>query len=82
MPLSSIGKIWAYTSEKITEIFGLMVQRLDDVIAGGGLGVGGGEGKTLIRRGRESLPPWVGVKINDFGLTLGVYDETPIFLAL
>lgn len=42
MPLSSIGKIWAYTSEKITEIFGLMVQRLDDVIAGGGLGVGGG----------------------------------------
>lgn len=34
MPLSSIGKIWAYPSEKITEIFGLMVQRLDDVIAG------------------------------------------------
>ena len=45
-----------------------------------GLGVGGGE--TLIRRGRESLPPWVGVKIKDFGLTLGIYDETPIFLAL
>lgn len=45
MPLSSIGKIWAYTSEKITEIFGLMVQRLDDVIAGGGLGVGGGGGE-------------------------------------
>lgn len=39
-------------------------------------------GETLIRRGRESLPPWVGVKIKDFGLTLGVYDETPIFLAL
>lgn len=47
MPLSSIGKIWACTSEKITEIFGLMVQRLDDVIAGGGLGMGGGERERL-----------------------------------